>query len=378
MALTWLEISKSALLNNIAEIKKNFSAKTKFMAVVKANAYGHGLLEVVNSIKSKVDYLAVYDFNDAIFLISKKITKPILVLGRILPNQIALVIKNNIEVTVSTFDILEAVKKKSPKKKNEKKLIIHLCLDTGLGRDGFVFAEMEKVLNLLKNKNLQNNIKVKGLYAHFASADDSAFDSYTKNQVELLLKWKKSLAEIGLKPLIHTSASAGTLTNIAPQFDISRIGLSLYGLWPSKEVEIRNKNKTKLMPVLSWRALISEVKNMPKGSAISYGCTYILKRDSKIAVLPIGYYDGIFRCSSNKGWALVNCQKVPQIGRVTMNLIVLDVTDVKQVKAGDVVTIIGNDKKENVNADDLAIWAQTSNYEIVTRINSALKRLIVK
>ena len=153
MALTWLEINKSALLNNVAEIKKNFSAKTKFMAVVKANAYGHGLLEVVNSIKSKVDYLAVYDFNDAIFLISKKITKPILVLGRILPNQIALAIKNNIEVTVSTFDILEAVKKNSPKKKSEKKLIIHLCLDTGLGRDGFVFAEMEKVLNLLKKRN---------------------------------------------------------------------------------------------------------------------------------------------------------------------------------------------------------------------------------
>ncbi len=117
---------------------------------------------------------------------------------------------------------------------------------------------------------------------------------------------------------------------------------------------------------------------MPKGSAISYGCTYILKRDSKIAVLPIGYYDGIFRCSSSKGWALVNGQKVPQIGRITMNLIVLDVTDVKQVKAGDAVTIIGNDKKENVTADDIAIWAQTSNYEIVTRINSALKRLIVK
>lgn len=378
MALTWLEISKSALLNNIAEIKKNLSSKTKFMAVVKANAYGHGLLEVVNSIKSKVDYLAVYDFNDAVFLRTKKITKPILVLGRILPNQIALAIKNNIEVTVSTFDILEAVKENYPKKKSEKKLIIHLCLDTGLGRDGFVFAEMEKVLNLLKNKNLQNNIEVKGLYAHFASADDSAFDSYTKNQVELLLKWKKSLAEIGLKPLIHTSASAGTLTNIAPQFDIARIGLSLYGLWPSKEVKIRNKNKTKLMPVLSWKALISEVKNMPKGSAISYNCTHILKRDSKIAVLPIGYYDGIFRGTSNKAWALVNGQKVPQIGRVTMNLIVLDVTDVKQVKVGDAVTIIGNDEKENVTADDLAIWAQTSNYEIVTRINSALKRLIVK
>jgi alanine racemase len=367
---TWLEISKSALQNNIAQIKKNLSKKTKFMAVVKANAYGHGLLEVVNSVEEKVDYLAVYSFDDAILLRKKKISKPILVLGWIFPIQIELAIKNNIEVTVSTFEVLLAIQKI----KTKKKLAIHLCVDTGLGRDGFVLSDVTKVLTFLKNSNLE----VKGLYAHFSCADDSSFNSYTKKQIDELLVWKKSLAEIGLKPLTHHFASSGTFLPHLENFDMARVGISLYGLWPSKEIQNSHQNKIKLKPALSWKALISEVKFLPKGSAISYGCTHILKRDSKIAILPIGYYDGIFRISSNKGMVLVNGVKVPQIGRVTMNIIVLDVTDVKKVKVGDIATIIGGDKKENISADDWANWAQTSNYEIVTRINSAMDRKSVK
>jgi alanine racemase len=373
MNLTWLEISKSALQNNVAEIKKNLSPKTKFMAVVKANAYGHGLLEVVNSVKNKVDYFAVYDLSDAIFLRRKKITKPILVLGRVLPEQINLAIENNIEVTISTFDLLLAAKKIPA----GGKLIAHICADTGLGRDGFVQDDLGKVLEFLKNKNLQKKIEIRGIYTHFASADDLNFDSYTKNQVVLLLKWKKSLAEIGLNPLIHASASAASLTEVATDFDIVRIGIGLYGLYPSPIVRLRRRVKNKLLPALSWKVKIAEVKNLPKGSAISYGCTHILKRDSKIAVLPIGYFDGIPRITSNKSFVLVNGKRAPQIGRVTMNLIVIDATDVGVVKVGDVATIIGYDKKESISADDWAEWAQTSNYEIVTRINSDVPRKII-
>ncbi len=370
MNQTWLEISKSALLNNVAEIKKNLSRQTKFMAVVKANAYGHGLLEVVNAVKSKVDYFAVYDFNDAVFLRSKRIVKPILTLGRLLPEQIKLAIKNNIEVTISTFDVLEAAKKIP----GTKQLMIHICVDTGLGRDGFVASDIKKLAELLQNKNLQKNIEVKGLYAHFASSDDSNSDSYTKNQITCLKKWQKSLVEIGLNPMVHHGASAAILTKVATNFDIARIGVALYGLWPSEEVMASCKNKNKLLPALAWKAQIAEVKNLPKGSAISYNSTHVLKRDSKIAVLPIGYFDGIPRITSNKSFVLVNGKKAPQIGRVTMNLIVIDVTDVGPVKAGDVVTIIGCDKKAEISADDWATWAQTSNYEIVTRINSNLSR----
>lgn len=372
MNLTWLEISKSALLNNVAEIKKNLSPKTKFMAVVKANAYGHGLLEVVNSIKNKVDYFAVCDFADAIFLREKKITKPLLTLGRIFPRDINLVIKNNIEVTVSTFDILEAAKKN----KFPKKLIVHICVDTGLGRDGFVEEDLEKVVSLLENKNLQKNIEVTGIYSHFASADEAKFNSYSKKQSNLLKKWQESLNKIGLKPLIHMSASAGSLTKKTVDFDIVRIGISLYGLWPSSEVQTQQKNHNKLQQVLSWKAKIVEVKNMKKGSAISYGCTYILQRDSKIAVLPIGYFEGISRISSGKSFVIVNGKKVPQLGRVTMNLIVIDVTDAK-AKEGDIVTIIGSDKKEMITAKDWASWSKTSNYEIVTRLNSKMPRKII-
>lgn len=373
MDLTWLEISKSALLKNVAEIKKSLAPQTKFMAVVKANAYGHGLLEVVNAIKNKVDAFAVFDFNDAIYLRGKKLTKPILTLGRLWPEQINLALKNNIEVTVTTFDIFDVIRKG----KGEQKLMVHICVDTGLGRDGFAAADMEKLNEILQNKNVQKNVEIVGLYAHFASADDAGFDYYTTSQNIALRKWQKSLEKIGLKPAIHHGASAGVLSGQATSFDIARIGVSLYGLWPSKEVKVRNKNNSNLQPVLSWKAKISEVKNMPKGSVISYGCSHILNRDSKIAVLPIGYFDGIARVSSGRSLVLVGGKKVPQIGRVTMNLIVLDVTDLKKVKEGDIATIIGHDEKETISAEDWGSWSQTSNYEVVTKINSGINRKVV-
>lgn len=374
MHQAWLEISKSALLNNIFEIKKNLPRQTKFMAVVKANAYGHGLLEVISVIKDNVDGIASFHLEDLILLRRKKITKPLLCLGNLLPEQIDLAIKNNIEVTISTLDVLQRLQKKSGK----KKLKVHICVDSGLGRDGFVEDDLEKVVATLQNKNLQKNLDVVGMYTHFAAADDSKFDSYTKSQIEILKIWQKSLIEIGLAPQVHASASAATLREKAVDFDFARVGLSLYGLWPSEQIKKQRQGKNKLRPVLSWRVKIAEVKNMKKGSAISYGCTHILKRDSKIAVLPIGYFDGVSRVSSNCGFVLVKGKKAPQLGRVTMNLIVLDVTDVVGAKAGDVVTILGRDKKSEITADDWASWSQTSNYEIVTRLNSFLPRIIVK
>jgi alanine racemase len=359
-----------ALRGNILAIKKNLPPQQKFMAVVKANAYGHGLLEVVSAVKNDVDYLAVFDFLDAVFLRQKKISKPILVLGKTLPTQISLALKHDIEISVSTFDLLQAAKKISGK----KKLKIHLCVDSGMHRDGFISSEAKKVLEFLPQKNLD----VVGLYSHFASADEAKFLSYTKKQISELKNWQKELSKIGLKPLTHIAASAGSfLGKLIEDFDLVRVGVSLYGLWASTELKNSKSQKTKLQPALSWKALISEVKFLPKGSAISYGCTHILARDSKLAILPIGYFDGISRVSSNCGFVLVGGKKVPQIGRVTMNMIVLDVTDVASVKAGDVATIIGRNGKQEITADDWAAWSQTSNYEIVTSLGSHLKRRLI-
>ncbi|MES2961644.1 MAG: alanine racemase [Pseudomonadota bacterium] len=370
MNFTWLEISKKALLNNISEIKKRIPKKTKFIAVVKSNAYGHGLLQVVKSVAKNVDYFAVYSFDDALLLRAKKITKPILMLGRVFPEQLSLAIKNDIELSVSNLDILEIAQKFA----GNKKISIHLCVDTGLGRDGFIFSDSKKILKLLTHKN----IEVKGLYTHFAAPDDSAFNAYTKKQIAELLKWKSELAKIDIHPLIHASSTAGTfISDFECCFDAVRVGGGIYGLWSSQEVFDLHKKETNLLPVLSWKAVIVEVKDIPKGSHISYGCSFTLQRDSKIAILPVGYFDGIPRISSKKGWVIVNGIKVPQLGRVTMNMIVVDVTDVKKVKVGDVATIIGSEKKEVVSAEDWGDWSGSFNYEITTRINSGLVRKVV-
>jgi alanine racemase len=366
---TWLEINAKALLHNIKQIKKQLSRKTKFMAVVKANAYGHGLIEVVEQIKNNVDYLAVYDFEDALRLRKKKIFNAILVLGRVFENQIDLAIKNKIEITVSTFDLLKACCKKQ-----SQQLIIHLCVDTGLGREGFLMEQKEKVRELLK-KSL---CEIKGLYSHFAAADDSDFNSYSEKQISELLSWKKLLWSLKIKPLLHNCATAGSLNKkFSKNFDLARIGIGLYGLYPSKQIKNQQNRNLKLSPVLSWRAKIIEIKSLAKGSFISYGCSYVLKRDSKIALLAIGYYDGIFRSSSNKSFLLLNGLKVPKIGRVMMNVILIDVTKVVDAKVGDVATIIGCDGKNEVSVDDWAMFSKTINYEITTRINSVIKRKII-
>ena len=237
-----------------------------------------------------------------------------------------------------------------------------------------IIADVKKVLQLLNNKN----IEVKGLYSHFAAADEHKFDDYTKKQAAELLKWKNEFSKAGFEPLMHLPSTAGSfVSDLECNFDMLRIGAGLYGLWPTDEVKNLHEKEVKLQPVLSWKVVISELKFLQKGSSISYGCTRILKRDSKIAILPIGYFDGIPRVSSDLGQVIIRGIKCSQLGRVTMNMLIIDVTDVKKVKIGDVATIIGLDKKAEITADDWAIWSQSSNYEIVTRINSALPRRII-
>ncbi len=370
MNLSWIEISKSALLNNVAQIKKNLKTKTKYIAVIKSNAYGHGLLEVASTIKDKVDYFAVYNFDDAILLRQNKISKPILMLGRLFPQQISKALKNDIEISVSNLDILEAAKKLN---KNQK-LKIHLCIDSGLGRDGFIKNDAKKVLQLLHNK-----IDVIGLYTHFSAPDYNSFDNYTKKQAEELLWWKKQLTQKSFKPIVHAASTAGSfIKKFECEFDAVRIGGGTYGLWSSDEVEKKNYKRTILKPSLSWKTKVVEIKELKKGSAISYGCTFTLKHNAKIAILPTGYFDGIPRCTSNKGKAIINGTIVPQIGRVTMNMIIVDVTKVKNLKIGDDAILIGSSNNKQIKAEDWGEWSNSFNYEITTRINSGLARVVTK
>jgi alanine racemase len=363
--LTKIEISKSALKNNIRQIKQLLAKNTKFMAVVKSNAYGHGLFEVVNAIKNNVDYLTVFSFEDAILMRKNGIKTEILVLCRISQNQINQAIKYNLIASIASTDIL----------KIKKPLRCHICIDTGLGRDGFVKEQMIEVINACKNSKL----KIEGLYAHFATADEIAKNNYTQKQIAELLTWQNEFKKINLNLLTHHQASAGAISGkIKNNFNIARIGISLYGCFPSNQLEKNLAKKINLKPALTWKTKIIELRKLKKGAKISYNCTYQLKKDSLLATLPVGYFDGFPRLASNNSFALINGQKCPQIGRVTMNLIVIDVSHLKNVKIGDEAVLIGKQKSEEITATTFGSFAKTNCYEALTRLNSNIKRQITK
>lgn len=364
---TWVEIDKGALKKNVAALRKCLGSKVEFMAVVKANAYGHGLIEIAQILKGEnIDWFSVFDPLDA-GSIRKISNKPILILESTPESFWEEAIKKNLSLTISTFEQLEYLKKL------KKKPRVHIKIDSGLGRQGFTKKDQKKVLAFLQQLPKET---VEGLYTHFSGTESRIFDSYTKTQFENLLDWKNALSEVGIHPKVHASATSGALRSDQLQLDIARFGIGLYGLWPSEETKLLDKGRTKLMPVLSWRTKISEVKNLSKGSSIAYDCTYTLKKDATVALLPVGYWDGIPRHASSRAYILVRGKACPILGRVMMNMCVIDISGIKNVERGSIATIIGQDLKSYVSAEMLAQASDTINYEIVTRINPLISRFV--
>lgn len=368
--LTWIDIDTKALKSNIEALSKRLLKGVQTMAVVKGNAYGHGMLLVAQAVEKSVDYFAVFDFADAMALRKSGIKKNISVLCPADKSWIKDAVSKNIELTATSCDFLNAVgKMRLPK---GKKLKVHLNTETGLGRDGFIASEMSKAIKIISQSK---NISVTGLMTHFSGAENREFDAYTKTQVDNLLIWKKALADINIHPLVHASGTAGSILDSKYQLDLVRFGIGLYGLWPSDETKKLDK-KLVLKPALSWKTKIVEIKNLKKGSPVGYNQTFKLSRDSTIAVVPVGYFDGLPRSSSSNGKMIVKGKLVSQIGRVMMNMCVLDVSNIPGVKVGDTVTIIGSEGKVSVSADDWATWSRSINYEVVTCINPGIPRRI--
>ena len=369
---TWVEISTTAISKNIKNYKKSLLKGTKVMAVVKANAYGHGMdICAKTAIESGADYLAVFTMEDAIILRKKFKTIPILVLKQIDIFDIAIAIKNNIDVTVSSMDIF----KKIVSLKNKNKLNIHIKIDTGLSRQGFLLSELDATLAI---SNSTKNINLVGLYTHFTGAESKKFNNYTKGQVEEFLTWSKAFIKSGYKKIIlHASATSGPLMLQALSFNMVRLGIGMYGLWPSSEIKNIAEKKLLLKPALSWKTVVSEVKTIKPNTGIAYDATYITKTNTKIAVLPVGYWDGIPRSASNNIDLLISGVRCRVLGRIMMNMCIVDISKAKNVKPGDEVVIIGKQGKNTISADELALCAGTINYEIVTRINPQIPRIAI-
>lgn len=366
---TWIEISKGAIKNNYNIFRNLIKSEVQLMAVVKSNAYGHELLSFSKYVSSLgADWLGVDSITEAKTLRGAGIKKPILVLGYTLPIHFGLASSNNISLTVSSFAGLEALVK------SKKKVSVHLKFDTGMHRQGFYPDEAIKVCEIIKKSG---KINLQGTYTHFAAAKKPDSHQETEKQIAKFKQAVKIIQEQGFKPIVHASATAGALNYPEAHFGMVRIGIGMYGLWPSPETQKTYKAKLKLTPTLTWKTIVSEVKWVDKGEEVGYDYTETLARKSLLAILPIGYWHGYWRAFSSKAFVLIAGQRCKVIGRVAMDMIVVDVTNIQGIKVGDEVVLIGKQGKKEIPAGELAKLANTTHYEIVTKLNPLIKKVYI-
>jgi len=338
---------------------------------VKSNAYGHNLLEYAKELEMLgIDWLGVDSITEGLALRKAGIKKPILVLGYTLPTMLREARAKNIAVTISNFEILEEVLK-LPKSKTP--LHIHIKVDTGMHRQGFQLGDLTGLLSQLGSST--SKLSVEGLYTHFAEAKNPRSGDNTRRQIGEFEIWIKAFHDAGFAPLIHAGATGGALLYPRAHYDMVRVGIGLYGIWPSREARQALTNTTTLRPVLSWRAVVSEVKQVRKGERVGYDFTDLLTKDSVLAIIPIGYWHGFPRALSSKGRVLIHGKTARVVGRVSMDMIVVDVTDIPKVHSGDIATLVGRDKKEEIHAEELAQFSATTPYEILTRLNPLMKKI---
>ncbi len=379
---TWIEIDKNALEHNLGQFLNLIPKKTRFMAVVKSNAYGHGLVlaaRALTSYKLPVTRLwfGVDSIVEALRLREEKIKNPILVLGSTLPSRMKEAAQENISLTISNFESLNALIRAN------RRIVFHLKIDTGMHRQGFLPADVFKLIKLLKRFSAKGGsasggkLVPQGIYTHFASKD-WGYPAYTELQFAQFKKALNHFERAGFRDLIrHAAASDATLLVPEAHLDMTRVGMLIYGYWSSWVAKVKHPSKISLRPVLAWKTIVSEIKEIPKGSYVGYDLTERVSRKTKIAVLPIGYWHGYDRGLSSVGEVLIRGRRAKVLGRVSMDMIVVDVTDIPKVKVGDTVVLIGKQGKEAIWADELALKIGTSQYEFLTRINPLIERVLV-
>ena len=366
-------IDLDAIEYNIEKMKENLPEDTKLIVVAKADCYGHGALQTTSllSLKEYVWGFAVATLDEAIVLRRGGITKPILVLGCIFPEQWVDALENNIRITVYTEELTKVLSDLAVK--IGRKAYVHVKLDTGMGRIGFTPGKegADKIEEISKLPN----IVMEGLYTHFSKADEGD-KSYTMKQMEAYTWMKEELAGRGITfSYYHCCNSAGIIDLKGAGQNLSRAGISTYGMYPSEEV---HKENVDLKPALELISHVAFVKWVDEGEMISYGGTYVTKRRTKIATIPVGYGDGYPRSLSNKGYMLIHGKKAPIIGRVCMDQCMVDVTEIEDVKFGDEVVLVGRDGDEYLSVETLSRLSDLFNYVFVCLMGKRIPREYIR
>lgn len=373
-SLAYVELSKNNLVFNIKQFRKLAKKGTKFAVVVKGNAYGHGQNEVVRIVEPYADYFQV-DGIEELKELRKVSREKVLMLGYVQGGNLPKAIKLGCILTV--FSLEQLLNISAIAKHLTKVQEIHLPVDAHLGREGFLPKDLPKVFREIKK---HKSIKLSGIYAHFANIEDTTDFSHVQKQINTYKKAVELAKEYGFKNLqTHISATSGLLAyeknkGVHP---IVRLGIGIYGMWPSDALKKAYTNKLELRPVLTWKTKIAQIKTLPKGSTIGYGLTYKTKRATKVALIPQGYSDGVDRHLSNKGAVVIHGTRCPILGRVMMNMFSVDVSHLPKVKIEDEVVILGKQGKEEISAEEIAKQLGTINYEITTRISPLLPRVVV-
>ncbi len=367
LPLTYAQIDLDAIAHNVRAIKAHIGPQVMLMAVVKANAYGHGAVEVARAaLRHGADWLAVARADEGIALRQAGITAPILVMNYTLPEAIAAALEHGLTLTITEPESAQAVSAMA--RRLGRAIGVHVKVDTGMGRFGLL---PDEALPFVQSVTALPGVRVEGLYTHFATADLSD-KTYTRRQFQRFLKVRAHLQAAGHAiPLCHAANSAATLDMPETHLNAVRVGIALYGLRPSGEVE----PAVPLRPALSLKSHVARVRILPAGSSISYGRTYITPRKMPVALVPVGYGDGYHRLLSNRGAVLINGRRAPIVGRVCMDQLVVDVSAVGPVALHSEVVLIGQQGQERISAEEVAAWAETINYEVTTGLLPRVPRL---
>ena len=365
MRPTWAEIDLSAIRANVAELKRLNTAR-HFMAVVKANGYGHGATAVAKAaLEAGADWLGVATVEEGVDLRRNGITAPIMVMGYVAPGQADTVLMYDLRVALFDMDLARALNQWA--RPMMRKAKVHLKVDTGMGRVGLRPGHLTPLAVQLAELP---NVEVEGVFTHLAVADEPG-NEFTAQQIGQFEEALAELAEAGIRPEIrHAANSAGLMLHRSSHYDLVRAGIALYGLPPAPDVVW----PARLTPALSWKSRIAMLKWVEPGTSISYGRTYRSSGREQIASLPVGYADGYSRLLSNRGSVLVHGQRCPVVGRVCMDQILVRLPDDMAAKVGDEVVLIGRQGSDEVSATEMAQVIGTINYEVVCGISERVPR----
>ena len=378
---TWVEIDAAALRANIAAIKARLAPGSRMAAVVKSNAYGHGLTPCAELLlEAGCDWLVVNTLDEAEDLRRLGLEAPVYICGPVFAEQAPRLAATGARAVLYDGETARAIQEAAVAAGVRVK--VHLKVETGTNRQGLSISAAIDLGFFIQGLS---HVKIEGLTTHFADIEDSTDHRFAQEQLEALLQARRAFAEAGIAvPMAHAANSAAALLWPETHLDMVRVGIAAYGLWPSRETYAtalqragdRGESMAQLQPVMAWKARIAQVKEVPAGEYIGYGRTFRATHPLRLAVLPVGYYEGYDRRLSNIGHVLVNGVRAPVRGRVCMNMFMVDISDIPVVEVGAVATLLGRDGDEAVDASMWAGWMGSIHYEAVSGVLGAIPRLL--